>query len=124
MMDSWGNLKISGELHPKRRQVFPFHQKEVDINQLTSKYSDTYAKLQDISSVLDEWTLLVELHCLATTTYLNVSLVNSETRDKGGVDAATLAKNWGVGIEAAKRTRLMTTQRGIRWMIHPSLTKR
>jgi hypothetical protein len=45
-------------------------------------------------------------------------------RDKGGIDAATLAKNWGIGIEAAKRTRLVTTQRGIRIMVHPSLTKR
>jgi hypothetical protein len=44
-------------------------------------------------------------------------------RDKAGVDAATLAKNWGIGLEAAKRTRLVTTQRGIRRMIHPSLTK-
>jgi hypothetical protein len=44
-------------------------------------------------------------------------------RDKGGIDAATLAKNWGIGIEAAKRTRLVTTQRGIRRMAHPSLTK-
>jgi hypothetical protein len=45
-------------------------------------------------------------------------------REKAGVDAAKLAKNWGIGIEAAKRTRLVTTQRGIRRMIHPSLTKR
>jgi hypothetical protein len=45
-------------------------------------------------------------------------------RDKAGVDAATLAKNRGIGREAAKRTRLVTTQRGIRRMIHPSLTKR
>jgi hypothetical protein len=45
-------------------------------------------------------------------------------RDKGGIDAATLAKNWGIGIEAAKRTRLVTTQRGIRRMVNPSLTKR
>jgi hypothetical protein len=44
-------------------------------------------------------------------------------RDKAEVDAATLAKNWGNGIEAAKRTRLVTTQRGIRRMIHPSPTK-
>jgi hypothetical protein len=55
---------------------------------------------------------------------LNISLVKSEMRDKAGVDAATLAKNWGIGIEAAKRTRLVTTQRGIRRMIQPSLTKR
>jgi hypothetical protein len=45
-------------------------------------------------------------------------------RDKAGVDAANLAKNWGIGIEAAKRKLLVTTQRGIRRMIHPSLTKR
>jgi hypothetical protein len=44
-------------------------------------------------------------------------------RDKSGVDAATLATNWGIGIEASKRTRLVTTHRGIRRMIHPSLTK-
>jgi hypothetical protein len=53
-----------------------------------------------------------------------VSLVKSEMRDKAGVDAATLAKNWRIGIEAAKRKRLVTTQREIRRMIHPSLTKR
>jgi hypothetical protein len=51
-------------------------------------------------------------------------MVKSEMRDKGGIYAATLANNWGIGIEAARRTRLVTTQRGIRRMIHPSLTKR
>jgi hypothetical protein len=55
---------------------------------------------------------------------LNISLVKSEMRDKAGFDAATLAKNWVIALEAAKRTRLVTTQRGIRRMIHPSLTKR
>jgi hypothetical protein len=45
-------------------------------------------------------------------------------RDKAGVDAVTLANNWGIGIEAAKRMRIVTTQRGMRRMIHPSLTKR
>jgi hypothetical protein len=45
-------------------------------------------------------------------------------REKAGIDAATLAKNWGIGIEAAKRTHLVPTQMGIRRMYHPSLTKR
>jgi hypothetical protein len=54
----------------------------------------------------------------------NVSMVKSEMRDKGGIAAATLANNWGNGIEAANRTCLVTTQRGIRRMVHPSLTKR
>jgi hypothetical protein len=50
--------------------------------------------------------------------------VVATTREKGSIDAATLAKNWGIRIEAAERTRIVTTQRGIQWMIHPSLTKR
>jgi hypothetical protein len=122
MMDSWGNLKVSGDFHPKRRQVCSLRQKEEEIKHLSSKYSDTSAKLQQLSSVLDDGTLLAELDDINTN--LNISLVKYEMRDKAGVDAETLAKNWGNGIEAAKRTRLVTTQRGIRRMIHPSLTKR
>jgi hypothetical protein len=72
--------------------------------------------------VLDDGTLLAELD--DKNLNLNISLVKSEMRDKAGVDAATLANKWGIGIEASKRTRLVNTQRGIRRMIHPSLTKR
>jgi hypothetical protein len=122
MMDSWVNIKISGDCHPKRRQVCSLRQKEAEIKLLSSKYSDTSAKLQDLSAVLDDGTLLAELD--DNNLNLNISLVKSEMRDKAGVDAATLANKWGIGIEAAKRTHLMTTQRGIRRMIHPSLTKR
>jgi transcription initiation factor TFIIIB Brf1 subunit/transcription initiation factor TFIIB len=122
MMDSWGNIKVSGDFHPKRRQVCSLRQKEEEIKHLSSKYSDTSAKLQDLSAVLDDGTLLAEFD--DNNLNLNVSLVKSEMRDKGGIDAETLAKNWGIGIEAAKRTRLVTTQRGIRRMVHRSLTKR
>jgi hypothetical protein len=122
MMDSWGNIKVSGDYHPKRRQVCSLRQKEEEIKHLSSKYSDTSAKLQDHSAVLDDGTLLAELD--DNNLNLNVSLVKSEMRDKGGIDAATLAKNWCIGIEAAKRTHLVTTQRGIRIMVHPSLSKR
>jgi hypothetical protein len=122
MMDSWGNIKISGDCHPKRRQFCSLRQKEAEIKLLNSKYSDTSAKLQDLSSVLDDGTLLVKLD--DNNLNLNTSLVKSEMRDKAGVDAATLATKWGIGVEAAKRTRLVTTQRGVIRMIHPSLTNR
>jgi hypothetical protein len=122
MMDSWVNLKVLGDFHPKRRQVSSLRQKEAEVKLLSSKYSDTSAKLQDLSPLLDDGTLLADLDNI--TTNLNVSLVKSEMRDKASIDAATLAKNWGIGIEAAKRTRLVTTQRGVRRMIHPSLIKR
>jgi hypothetical protein len=121
-MDSWGNIKVSGDCHPKRRHICSLFQKEAEAQLLSSKYSDTCAKLQDLSSVLDDGTLLVELD--DTNLNLNISLVKSEMRDKAGVDAVTLANNWGIGLEAAKMTHLVTTQRGIIRMIHPSLTKR
>jgi hypothetical protein len=90
---------------------------------LSTNYSDTSAKVQDLSPDLDDKTLLADLDNFTTTTDWNVSLVKSEMRDKAGVDAAILAKNWGIGIEVSKRTRLVTTQRGVRRMIHPSLIK-
>jgi hypothetical protein len=122
MMDSWGNIKVSGDCQPYRRQVCPLRQKEAEIKLLSSKYSDNSAKLQDLSAVLDDGTLLAELD--DNNLNLNITLVKYEMRDKAGMDAATLANHWGIGLEAAKRTRLVTNQRGIRRMIHPSLTKR
>ena len=41
-----------------------------------------------------------------------------------GIDAMTLAKNWGIGIEKAERTLRATSQRGIRTVLHPSLSRR
>jgi hypothetical protein len=122
MVESWGNIKISGDCHPKRRQVCFLRQKEKEIKKLSFKYSDTSAKLQDLSAVLDDGILLAELY--ETNWNVNVSMVKSKMRDTCGVDAATLANYWGIGIEAAKRTRLVTTQRGIRRMVYPSVTKR
>jgi hypothetical protein len=124
MMDSWGNLKVSAEFHPKRRQVCSLLQKEAEVKLLRTKYSETSAKLEDLSPVLDDGTFLAELENITTATDLNVSLVKYEMWDKAGVDAATLATKWGIGIEAAKRMCLVTTKRGIRRMIHPSLAKR
>jgi hypothetical protein len=113
MTDSWGNLNIPGDFHPKRRQVCSLLQKEAEIKFISAIYSDTSAKLQDFSPVWDDGTVLAELYCLTTTTDMNAFLVNSEVRYKAGVYAATLAKNWGIGIEAAKRKLIVTTQRVI-----------
>jgi hypothetical protein len=77
--------------------------------------------LHDLSIVLDDSTLLAEFDRNTNISDLNLSSVIAMIRDKEGVDAATFAKNWGIGIEAAKRTRLVTTQRGIRKIIHPTL---
>jgi hypothetical protein len=41
-----------------------------------------------------------------------MAFVIATTGYKGGVDAATLVKNWGIRSEAAKRARLVTNQTG------------
>jgi hypothetical protein len=122
--NSSGNLNILGDFHPKRRQACSLRQKEYEIKIINDIYSDTSTKLQDLSPVLDDGTLLAELLIVTSTNDSNLSLVKSEMRDKDGVDAATLANHLGIRIGAAKSTCLVITQRGIRRMIHPSLTKR
>jgi hypothetical protein len=124
MMGAWVNLKVSEDFHPNRRQVCSLCQKEAEVKHLRKKYSETSAKLQQLSPVLDDGALLAESENVTMATDFNVSLVKYEMRYKDEVYAATSANNRGIGIEAAKRTRLVTTQRGIRRTIHPSLTKR
>jgi hypothetical protein len=112
MLDSWGNIKVQGDFHPNMRQVCSLLHKEAEIKLISKKYSDTSVKLQDLSPVLDDGTLLAQLDNVKPATDLNVSLVKHEMRDKSGVHAATLATNWGIVIESAKSRLLVTTQRG------------
>jgi hypothetical protein len=55
---------------------------------------------------------------------VNMSILTAEVPNEGGVDVATLANNFGIGIEAATRARLVTTQRGVTRMIHPNISVR
>jgi hypothetical protein len=72
--------------------------------------------------VLDDNTLLPDLEHDVKIYEVYMSSVNATTREKCGFDAATLANNWGIWTEVANRTCLMTTQSGVKRMIHPSLT--
>jgi hypothetical protein len=40
MMYSWRNIKVSGDFHPKRRQVCFLRQREAEFKLLSTKYSD------------------------------------------------------------------------------------
>jgi hypothetical protein len=46
------------------------------------------------------------------------------TTAEPGMSPARLAKNWGIGLETAKQTLKVTTQRGVRTVLHPSLSRR
>ena len=56
-------------------------------------------------------------------TSTTIAGVSTELRSEG-IDAGTLAKNWGIGLETAKKTLKVTTQRGIRTVVHPTLSRR
>jgi hypothetical protein len=116
MMDSRGQLKVAEDKHPLRRQIFPVHMAET--------FSNTTIKLQALSLTLDDSSLLQDMTSHVHISEVNMSSLTADMRDGGGVDVATLAKNFGIGIEAAKRTRLVNTQRGVKRMIHPSLSVR
>jgi hypothetical protein len=116
MMDSRGQLKVAEEKHPLRRHICRV--------QMAGTLSDTAIKLQALSLTLDDSYLLQEMASHVHISEVNMSNLTADMRDRGGVDVATLANNFGIGIEAAKRSRLVTTQRGVKRMIHPSLSVR
>jgi hypothetical protein len=91
---------------------------------MAASCSETTLKLQALSLTLDNSSLLQEMTSHVHISYVNMSILKAEMRDGVGVDVATLANNFGIGIEVAKRTRLMTTQSRVKRMIHPSLTFR
>jgi hypothetical protein len=116
MMDSREKLKVAEDKHSLRRQIFPVYMAET--------FSDTTIKMQAISLTLDNSSLLQQMTSHVHISEVNMSILKADMCDTGGVGVATLATNFGIGIEAAKRTRLVTTQRGVKRMIHPSLSVR
>jgi hypothetical protein len=72
-------------------------------------FSDTSTKFQDLLVVLDDNTLLLELKKHVQIYDVSIFSVSATTRDKVGIGYARLTKNWGIGIEASKRMRLVTT---------------
>ena len=83
--------------------------------------------IQDDSS---EFQVLALSNTLSDRTLVSAMIANvnvsgftsSDRRD--GVDATTLARNWGIGLHAAKKMLKVTTQRGVRTTVHPSLSRR
>ena len=84
--------------------------------------------LSAVSNTLSDRTFLtamvanVHVSGLGTSSRQVSGLTTSDRRD--GVNAATLVRNWGIGLSAANKTIKVTTQRGVHNMLHPSLSRR
>jgi hypothetical protein len=85
--------------------------------------SQSACVLGEISNTLNDDTFIQGLnrHVNVSVTMLEVAATVS--KPKNVISPERLAKTWGIGIEAAKRTTQSTTQRGVRSVLHPSLTK-
>ena len=52
------------------------------------------------------------------------AIAKIQTKQHKGIEPQVLARRWGIGIEAAINTINRTTQRGVRTVLHPSLSRR
>ena len=55
---------------------------------------------------------------------ISIAVAAMSSMAKPKMDPAVLAKRWGIGLQAAKNTLKKTTQRAIRTVLHPSLSRR
>jgi hypothetical protein len=92
MMYSRGQLKVAEDKYPLWRQMCPLHMAET--------LSDTTIKLQALSLTLDDSSILQEMMSHVHISEVKMSILTTDMHDGGGVDVATLANNFGIGIEA------------------------
>ena len=75
----------------------------------------TQLSLQQISIVHDNTTLYATMRA-------NVSIIHSRAGDSH-LTPQVLVTNWGIDVKTAARTVKATTQRGIRTVLHPTLSR-
>ena len=100
------------------RQLCSVSQSQSTAQHFSELYSQDNAVLSGISNTLCDHEFHEDLKG-----QVKISSVNA-TPKPAGVSPETLAKNWGIGLETAKNTLKVTTQRGIRTVLHPSMSRR
>ena len=94
---------------------------------------DTPMTISAITSFAQPYADISEAHNLVSALERQVKVCSVESLTRPGaiastrskaVDARTLAMRWQIPIDRAKRTVKRTTQRGVRHVSHPSLTRR
>ena len=114
MCDSSGCVCEPGDATTNRRSrsLLSVSASHTHARQISDMISNT--SLHQISNTLDDYSLFNELQ-------RQLALTSTK---KQHIDASTLARNWGIGLETAARTLHSTTQRGVRTVLHPSLSRR
>ena len=89
-----------------------------------SVYSQASQPDSDFGLAL-EWMVQVKSFVVVASEHAYIKLVKVMKSSKRGqpISAMQLAKNWGVGFAAAKKTLAVTTQKGVCTMLHPTLSQ-
>ena len=83
-----------------------------------------YERHSQCSSVLSDISPTLCADSFLTLLKSNVQVAATSTRNKLDADTNQLVRNWGIGLDAVKRTINATTLRVIRTVSHPSLSRR
>lgn len=111
MMDSRGQVLTNDTVGPRGR-MFMVSGLQTFAPTLPFDLYDCYGMAEDNLGMALE----------SNRSVAGVGIARSENR--GSLDPNKLAQTWGIGLEAAKRTIQATTQRGMRTVLHPSLSRR
>ena len=85
--------------------------------------SMTHQPFEGLADALIANVKVVSSYPTAKEKRLAVSSIHTGKRGRA-ISARTLAKNWNIGISAAERTIENTAQRGLRTVLHPTLSRR
>jgi hypothetical protein len=94
----------------------------VKAQMVSDKISQCSSVLSDVSNTLNDDTFYNSLVSQVQVSYTSSSLASKKGRR--GITAEHVANNWGISIESAKQTVARTTQRGIRTVANPSISRR
>ena len=110
MLDHTGHIRA---FHPSHT-LFTLQQDRHRISELF--VSDTSQVLLFISPFFHDESLLHQI-----TSRIHISGV--KTGGSKCISPETLARRWNIGLDTAKRTIRANTQRGVRTVAHPSLSR-
>jgi hypothetical protein len=85
--------------------------------------SQSSAILSDVTNTLNDDQFATDLAKDVKVTYSSIASTSTGPK-QAKLTAPELSRKWNIGLEAAKRTLKVTTQRGIRNVTHKNLTRR
>ena len=108
----------------RNRNLFPLH--TVQQEAMLHEFVDRLADKRVISACYSEFATVDRGRNDAqpNNNLISTAVAAMSSMAKPKMDPALLAKRWGIGLQAAKMTLKKTTQRAIRTVLHPSLSRR